>query len=111
MAKRKPANIFEKSTYKLWLFIIFVVLVCIYLLFIHGDYGLYKYWKLEKEKQSLQLKIKQLRLERTALQEEIELLKSNKQYIEKVAREKFKMGRPKEKVYYISSDSQSQKQP
>lgn len=82
-----------------------VALVVIYILFVQGDYGLYQYWQLQKEKRSLEQKIDELKAERDLLDREIELLKSNKMYIEKVAREKYKMGRPDETVYYIEADS------
>ncbi|MFQ5708394.1 MAG: septum formation initiator family protein [bacterium] len=66
-----------------------------------GHYNLYKYWKLKRKKQELQAHIEQLQHEKQELLRKIELLKNDKAYIEKIAREKYKMSKPGEKIYLI----------
>lgn len=76
-------------------------LVIIYFIFFHGDDGLIQYWRLTNEKNQLKNKIAELRLEQEKLKKEIEMLQNDYQYIEKVARERYKMGREGEKIYVI----------
>lgn len=109
MARTRYHNLFNLSAFKIGVLVFFISLLILYFFFIHGDYGLYHYWKLKKEKDELELKIKALKAEQAALKKEIDSLKHNKQYIEKMARERYKMGREGERVYYVSPDSQQKK--
>jgi len=87
----------KKSSY---IFII-IFLVLIYL-FIQGDQGFFRYIKLREEKQQLLIKIEELKQENSTLYKEIDLLRNNYRYIEKIARERHQMGKKGEKVYIIS---------
>lgn len=45
--------------------------------------------------------IAQLKEEQARLQNEIEMLQNNYRYIEKIAREKYQMGKAGEKIYFM----------
>jgi len=109
MLRKRNKRVLTISSFKIVVLIFVIFAVIIYFFFIHGDYGLYQYWKLRHEKEALQSNINALKAEQAALKKEIELLKNDKQYIEKIARERYKMGREKETVYYVRSDSLKQK--
>lgn len=81
-----------------------IALIIIYFVFFQGEHGLIQYWKLVQERNELEQKIEQLKTEQEKLEQEIELLKNNDQYIEKIAREKYNMGRKGERVYIIRKE-------
>ena len=70
-------------------------------LFIFDDLGLLKWYSLRKERIKIQYEIDEL-IEREAyLTEEISKIKSDDTYLEKIAREKFQMVKPGEKVFRV----------
>ena len=73
---------------------------CISLLFF-SDRGLIKLWSLKKEKLEIQNEINDLRNQIAMLEKEEEKLKFDEKYIEKIAREKFKMVKPGERVFKV----------
>ena len=74
---------------------------CISLL-IFSDRGLINLWSLKKEKQEIQNEINYLRNQIAMLEKEEEKLKFDEKYIEKIAREKFKMVKPGERVFKVT---------
>jgi len=76
-------------------------LILIYYIFFHGDHGFIQYWKLSSEKERIQQEILELQAEQKELKTKIELLKNNTHYIEKIAREQYKMGRKGDKIYVV----------
>tara|TARA_Y100000816_G_scaffold90195_1_gene62239 strand:- start:1153 stop:1446 length:294 start_codon:yes stop_codon:yes gene_type:complete len=77
-----------------------IIFGCISLL-IFSDRGLINLWSLKKEKQQIQNEINDLRNQIAMLEKEEEKLKFDEKYIEKIAREKFKMVKPGERVFKI----------
>ena len=77
-----------------------IIFGCISLL-IFSDRGLINLWSLKKEKQEIQNEINDLRNQIAMLEKEEEKLKFDEKYIEKIAREKFKMVKPGERVFKI----------
>ena len=77
-----------------------LVIGCISLL-VFSDRGLINLWSLKKEKQEIQNEINDLRNQIAMLEKEEEKLKFDEKYIEKIAREKFKMVKPGERVFKI----------
>ncbi len=77
-----------------------IIFGCISLL-IFSDRGLINLWFLKKEKQEIQNEINDLRNQIAMLEKEEEKLKFDEKYIEKIAREKFKMVKPGERVFKI----------
>jgi cell division protein FtsB len=73
---------------------------CIILL-LFSDRGFIALWNLKKEKIEIQQDINSLRKQIASLGKEAEKLEFDEQYIEKIAREKFRMVKPGEKVFKV----------
>ena len=80
---------------------VIIIVGCISLLFF-SDRGLINLWSLKKEKLEIQNEINDLRNQIAMLEKEEEKLKFDEKYIEKIAREKFKMVKPGERVFKIT---------
>ena len=79
---------------------VIIVVGCISLL-LFSDRGLINLWSLKKEKLEIQNEINDLRNQIAMLEKEEEKLKFDEKYIEKIAREKFKMVKPGERVFKV----------
>lgn len=77
------------------------ILLIVASVFITGSRGTFQLYKFSEQKQDLENEIEVLEAEKT----ELELIKSkienDPEYIEKIAREKYKMKKKEEKVYEI----------
>ena len=78
-----------------------IIVGCISLL-MFSDRGLINLWSLKKEKLEIQNEINDLRNQIAMLEKEEEKLKFDEKYIEKIAREKFKMVKPGERVFKVT---------
>tara|TARA_B100000408_G_C10086990_1_gene136155 strand:+ start:111 stop:479 length:369 start_codon:yes stop_codon:yes gene_type:complete len=80
-----------------------ILLLCITLLiiFIFGDHGLLQLYKLKRNRAKVQAQISQLRKERERVTVEKNRLENDIQYLEKLARERYRMVKPGEKVYKV----------
>ncbi len=83
------------------LLMVTIVVGCISLL-LFSDRGLINLWLLKKEKLEIQNEINDLRNQIAMLEKEEEKLKFDEKYIEKIAREKFKMVKPGERVFKVT---------
>tara|TARA_B100000579_G_C22819018_1_gene849514 strand:- start:339 stop:635 length:297 start_codon:yes stop_codon:yes gene_type:complete len=81
-----------------------IIVGCIFLLLL-SDRGLINLWSLKKEKLEIQNEINDLRNQIAMLEKEEEKLKFDEEYIEKIAREKFKMVKPGEKVFKVIDEN------
>ena len=77
------------------------------LTFIFGDHGILQLYKLKKEKEKIQNHITELREEKEELVLEKHRLENDLDYIEKLAREKYRMAKPGEKVFKVISDKEN----
>ena len=82
---------------------VIIVVGCISLL-LFSDRGLINLWSLKKEKLEIQNEINDLRNQISMLEKEEERLKFDEKYIEKIAREKFKMVKPGERVFKVNDE-------
>ena len=80
-----------------------IIVGCISLL-LFSDRGLINLWSLKKEKLEIQNEINDLRNQIALLEKEEEKLKFDEKYIEKIAREKFKMVKPGERVFKVADE-------
>ena len=69
-----------------------------------NDLGILKLISLYKENKLIQIQINELILEENNLTTEINLLQNDKEYIMKIAREKFFMATPGEKIYRVKRE-------
>ena len=81
--------------------IIFLLCVTLLIIFIFGDHGLLQLYKLKRERAKVQDQIAQLRKERERVMVEKNRLENDIQYLEKLARERYRMVKPGEKVYKV----------
>lgn len=66
-----------------------------------NDLGLIKLHSLRKERTRIQYQIDDLIIRKAHLDKEIQKIKNNDIYLEKIAREKFQMVKPGEKVFRV----------
>ena len=81
------------------------------LTFIFGDHGVLQLFKLKREKTKIQDHIIELREEKEELVLEKHRLENDLDYIEKLAREKYRMAKPGEKVFKVISDEEDKEKP
>ena len=81
--------------------VLILLLGTLVVIFIFGDHGLFQLYKLKKERVEIQDYILKLRKERENLIVEKNLLENNLDYIERLAREKYRMAKPGEKVFKV----------
>ena len=90
--------IFQKQFFK---GLVFLICFSLIIIFIFGDHGLLKLYKIKSERQMIQKKIAALREERKKLKTEKIKIENDLSYIEKIAREKYKMVKPGEKIFKV----------
>tara|TARA_X000000368_G_C22865512_1_gene638494 strand:- start:311 stop:655 length:345 start_codon:yes stop_codon:yes gene_type:complete len=81
--------------------VILLFVAALLIIFVFGDHGLFQLYKLKKERAEIQLYISQLRRDRETLSNEKNRLENDFKYIEKLAREKYRMAKPGEKVFKV----------
>ena len=91
-------SIFQKQFFK---GLVFLICFSLTIVFIFGDHGLLKLYKIKSERQMVQKKITLLREEREKLKAEKIKIENDLSYIEKIAREKYKMVKPGEKIFKV----------
>ena len=76
-------------------------LATLMIIFVFGDHGLLQLYKLKRERSKIKNHISELRKDREELIKEKAKLENDLKYIEKLAREKYKMAKPGEKVFKV----------
>jgi cell division protein FtsB len=89
--------------------VIFLFIATLLIIFVFGDHGLFQLYKLKKERAEIQLYITQLRKNREILYNEKNKLENDLKYIEKLAREKYRMAKPGEKVFKVVPKDENSK--
>ena len=74
------------------------------IIFLKGDSGLINQVRLMKKMKNLQNEIRELELRQEQLEEEIRLLESDTDYIEKIAREEYNLGKPDELLFILKEE-------
>tara|TARA_Y100000588_G_C14123112_1_gene868159 strand:+ start:767 stop:1129 length:363 start_codon:yes stop_codon:yes gene_type:complete len=95
--RRQSTNLQKNFVRGVLLLIGFILLI----VFIFGDHGIFQLYKLKKERAEIQKQISFLRKEREQLKSEKSRLENDLDYIEKLARERFRMAKPGEKVFKV----------
>ena len=75
--------------------------ISLIIIFIFGNHGVIELYKLTKKRQQIQKEIVLLRQQKINLEKEKSLLKNDKKYIEKLAREKYRMAKPNERIFKV----------
>tara|TARA_B100001287_G_C22353955_1_gene376501 strand:+ start:33 stop:365 length:333 start_codon:yes stop_codon:yes gene_type:complete len=101
--KRKISN--SKSLFypqkQLFKGIVFLIFFSFAIVFIFGDHGILKLYKVKNKRKVVQKKIADLRKEKEKLKSEKSRIENDLDYIEKIAREKYKMVKPGEKIFKV----------
>ena len=97
-SQSRSITIFQKQFFQGLVFLIGLSLVIV---FVFGDHGLLKLYKIKNERKLIQNKITNLRAERETLKNEKNKIENDLNYIEKIAREKYKMVKPGEKIFKV----------
>ena len=71
------------------------------LFMVSNDMGIVRWYQLRNERNQVQMAIDQLRQKEAELTIELDRLTNDKEYIKKIAREKFHMVNPGEKVFRV----------
>lgn len=98
---KKKKNKRGRSKKRRWYLFLIIGVIVLSSIFLFGNHGLIRYFQLERRKQELTREIAQLKEQQERLQKEIDMLQNNYRYIEKIAREKYQMGKDGEKIYFM----------
>ncbi|HPD25470.1 MAG TPA: septum formation initiator family protein [Candidatus Marinimicrobia bacterium] len=106
MRKSRPKSIKSKDgsgyLHKLyWTLGILCAITLFIIIFVIGDYGLYQIYLLNKQKKQIENHLVELQYTQDSLLTEKTRLESDLQYIEKLAREKYRMAKKGEKVFRV----------
>ena len=71
------------------------------LFLVSNEMGVFRWYQLHRERNQVKAKIEQLIQEETELTNELDRLINDKEYIKKIAQEKFYMVKPGEKIFRV----------
>ena len=91
----------KKSVFQNRIMIFPLILIFGGLFLISNDMGIVKWYQLRKERNRIQAEIDQFIQDEAVLTDELDRLKNDEEYIKKIAREKFHMVKPGEKVFRV----------
>ncbi len=77
------------------------ILIVSGLFLVSNDMGIIRWYKLRSERNQIQMNIDRLIQEEVELTSELDRLTNDKEYIKKIAKEKFHMVKPGEKVFRV----------
>jgi len=100
IAKRARREGGRAKAFLWWLIGICTALIFI-MVFVLSDHGLYQLWKLKQEQHAIEAHIKSLESKNAELIVERDKLRDDMEYIEKLAREKYRMAKKGEKVFRV----------
>ena len=99
--KKKLNKSFNKLQRQLIRGVLSVIGISLIIIFIFGNHGVIELYKLSKKRQKIQEEIVLLRQQKIDLEKEKSLLKDDKKHIEKLAREKYRMAKPNERIFKV----------
>ncbi len=75
--------------------------VILLIIFFFGDHGLYQLYRVREERERIKQDIQDLRAERIRLEGKKQRLENDFEYIERLARERYRMAKKGEKVFKV----------
>jgi len=100
-SKKKLKQSFNKLQRRLIRGVLSIIGVSLIIIFIFGNHGVIELYQLSKKRQQIQKEIILLRKQKIDLEKEKSLLKNDKKHIEKLAREKYRMAKPNERIFKV----------
>lgn len=98
--KRKN-NFFAKAQQKLFRATLFFVFAFLAVVFLFGDHGVYQLYRIKMLRNTTQKHIEELLAEKQTYVDEKNRLENDLNYIESIAREKYRMAKSGEKVFKV----------
>lgn len=87
--------------------IILFIISFLMIIFLFGDHGLYQLYKIKSQRNVAQKRIEELKTEIALLENEKKRLQTDLDYIERLAREKYRMAKTGEKVFKVIQKEKS----
>jgi cell division protein FtsB len=103
-AKGLPTRILRAFRRHNGVFVILLFIIVIITVFLFADRGFLHFYRSYNERELLKEEIKGLEQKKEQLLKEKDKLQNDPEYIEKVAREKYKMKKKDEKVYQVEME-------
>lgn len=100
-AKKRRTLKREKLSRKIRFYLYVFLPILISILFLQGNSGIINQVRLSQKSRHLDYQLQMLQEQRTQLQKEVELLQTDIQYIEKIAREMYGFCKPDETVFMM----------
>ena len=85
-------------------YIITIALSLFVVVLVFNDFGLITCFKLKNKHNQLDKELQRLLMQQNNLRSEINKLQTDQNYIEQIAREKFMMVKPGERIYRVNED-------
>ena len=99
--KKKLKQSFNKLQKRLIRGVLSIIGISLIIIFIFGNHGVIELYQLSKKRKQIQKEIVHLRQKKIDLEREKSLLKNDKKHIEKLAREKYRMAKPSERIFKV----------
>ncbi len=107
MRKRRTLNKSRRKQYiaeaqrKFFRAIILFGVSFLVIIFLFGDHGIYQLYKIKTQRKATQKRIEELKTELALLENEKNRLETDLDYLERLAREKYRMAKTGEKVFKV----------
>ena len=102
--RRSKSNYIQTTQKQFIQGLVSLISISLIIIFIFGDHGLIKLYRIKSQRGKIQEHITQLREEREQRQDEKNKIENGLDYIEKIAREKYKMVKPGEKIFKVVNE-------
>ena len=99
--RKRLKQSFNKLQRQLIRGVLSVIGISLIIIFIFGNHGVVQLYQLSKKRHQIQEEIALLRQQKIDLEKEKSLLKNDKKHIEKLAREKYRMAKPNERIFKV----------
>jgi len=101
LKKSRRKQFIAEAQRKLFRTIILLGVSFLIIIFLFGDHGIYQLYKIKSQRKATQQRIEELITERALLENEKERLETDLDYVERLAREKYRMAKTGEKVFKV----------
>ena len=105
-AKRARESTGRAKAFLWWLMGLATSLVLM-MVFVLSDHGLYELYQLKRQQSMIEERIQELEIENEQMADEKQRLESDMEYIERLARERYRMAREGEKVFRVIPKSEN----
>ena len=101
-----PKNTIKKQQLNFNYYVLTAIMAVFIMVLVLNDFGLITYFKLKNKHKALDEELQRLLVQQNDLRLEINKLQTDQDYIEQIAREKFMMVKPGERVYRVKEEKE-----